>query len=229
MIASPLKWGGNDAYQLSFEKEGYLDKEIHPKAADPKGFSVTLEPQPVLVGQVLAPTAGPSRVTWLLRPSAESRQRIAAGSRRRTSTTPRDASGCRSIRATTGTTWARCGSASNRPPSRSGIPPSIFGKARPRSRHGLAPGVSANGSVAGRKSLNGTISVTLLPCRTQKQETASSDDLSQRQEMGRLKAAVDADGTFRFDHAAPGNYQLSDRRAGDLTHRFGCERFQRGR
>ena len=27
--------------------------------------------------------------------------------------------------------------------------------------------------------------------------------------MGRLKAAVDADGTFRFDHAAPGNYQLS--------------------
>ena len=53
VIASPLKWGGNDAYQLSFEKEGYLDKEIHPKAADPKGFSVTLEPQPVLVGQVL--------------------------------------------------------------------------------------------------------------------------------------------------------------------------------
>jgi len=58
------------------------------------------------------------------------------------------------------------------------------------------------------KNYNGDISVSLLPCRTQKKETVNSDDLSKRQEMGRLKTTADANGKFRFEHVMPGSYRL---------------------
>ena len=157
-------------------KRAISTRKSTPKSADPKGFSVTLEPQPVLVGQVLG-ADGRAVESYLV--AAAIGREPPAYCCWKSKANVHDPQGRFWLQVDTSHDWDNLGKVWV------GVKSPAFalwdttidiwkGKTSLAAR--LVPGVSC--ARLGRRSqkLNGTISVTLLPCRTQKQETASSDD-----------------------------------------------------
>ncbi len=54
-LRGPRIWGGNDAYYLSIEKDGYLSQVLRPKPPVKAPLSIVLEQQPALTGKVVGP------------------------------------------------------------------------------------------------------------------------------------------------------------------------------
>jgi hypothetical protein len=193
------------AYELSFEKDSYVKQILKHKWPDPKGFSVTLESQPVLAGRVLAADGRPVE-----------RFLVAAGIGREPSTLEctrenvRDAQGRFSLWVDTSDDWAKVGKVWV------GIKSPGFAlwdktvdtwKGELPLVAQLTPGVSVYGSLAGRGRPAGTVSVTLSPCRAH-DDPSDNGEFSKRQEFGQMQTTVGSAGTFRFDHVVPGDYLL---------------------
>ena len=205
VLASPKKWGGEDTYNLSFEKDGYLRKELNPRSADPKGFSVILQAMPVLVGQVLAPEGKPIEAynvaAGVGREPAEwrcscAKVHSAEGRFSLQVSTDRDYDNERKV-------WIGIAA-----------PGFAFWETTIDTWEGthrltaqLTKGVAVQGSVNDRINHPEKITANLLPCRIHEEE--SSSETSHRQEMGRFEAAIDSQGVFHFEHVAAGQYILA--------------------
>jgi hypothetical protein len=204
-LPSPRKWGNNETYNLSFNKEGYLGQELHPKSADPKGFSVVLQSQPVLTGQVLAPD-GQS----LKKYDVSAGVGFEPGSWACASEKINNPAGRFSLRVRTDWDFRKEGKvwigvrAPEFAPWETTV--DVWEGAKSVVAR-LAPGVAVHGAIDASKARQGTIYATLLPCRIHKEQY--SDETSQRQEFGRRRTPVGEDGTFRFQHVGPGQYLLA--------------------
>lgn len=204
ILASPAKWNGYDTYNLSFEKEGFLEQDLHPKSAEPKGFSILLVPVPVLTGQVLDPQGQPvenyfvaAGVTLEPRSWCCSTQEV------------RDPTGHFSLPVRTDRDYGQSGKIWI------GVKSEGFAfwettmdiddlSRSPIVR--LKNGVAVRGKTTRSNGDAGKITATILPVRLHEEEFTS--EISYRQELGRMQTSVNADGNFKFTHVGPGQYVL---------------------
>ena len=205
VLASARKWLQSDSYNLSFRKDGYLDGELHPESADPQGFTVVLQPQPVLAGRVLDSTGQPVGTYQVM---------AGAGLEPRpwkcSSDSINNNEGHFSLRVRPdwdyddeGKVWI-------------GVKAPGFavwettvniwqGTKTITAR--LKPGVAVHGTIKNPKDRSSDISATLLPCRLHQESLTR--ETSQRQELGRMKTVIDRSGNFRFNDVGPGKYLLA--------------------
>ena len=204
VLASPRKWGNDETYNLTFEKAGYLNQDFHPKAADPKGFSIVLKPVPQITGVVVDPQGRPVKDYFVVAGVGTEPSSWCC-----TGKDVRDAKGRFSLlvrtdydHGETGKVWV-------------GVYGDDFAAwdtvvdisdlARPITAR-LSPGGTVRGSIVRAKGGTDGISAALLPVRTREDH---SDEASYRQELGRMKAAVDARGKFQLEHVGRGQYVLA--------------------
>lgn len=205
VLRSPRKWSRDGTYDLSFKKDGYLDKDLCPKSADPKGFSVVLVPQPVLTGQVFAPDGQPV-TTYNVSAGVGLEPRPWRCSFRKVL----DSEGRFSLRVRTDWDYGNEGKVwiGVKAPGFAPWATTIDtwqGTESITAR--LKPGVAVHGSIKNPKGPTGNIYAKLLPCRIHKEE--GTRKTSQRQELGRMETAIDRSGAFRFNHVGPGTYLLA--------------------
>ena len=204
-LASPSKWGAETTYSIHFKKEGYLRQGLEPESADPVGFSVVLQPLPTVVGQVL-----------------DSQQRPVDDFRVAVGATPEpddwactsqdfvNAQGKFSVPVNsdldygeTGKVWVGIQS------DGFAMWESVVDLADLSTllMVRLSPGHVVRGAVTTVGPEQSEVTAMLLPIRSTK--GSYNVETSYRQELGRMKTSVDADGAFQFDHVAPGPYVLS--------------------
>jgi hypothetical protein len=204
-LRGPNIWGSDQTYHVLFEKEGYLRKELLPKPPVGSPLSVVLEQQPSLTGRVFGPDGQPvTQFTVFAGPGPEPRgwcclsQTVSASdsqfSVRVRTDFGYDTKGkvWMAVKAPGFAIWETV-TDSWRGAKTIAVPP-------------LKPGVSIRGTIKEPGNL-GLIVANLLPTRLV--EESSTREISQRQELGRMQAAVDGHGAFRFDHVGPGRYLLA--------------------
>ncbi len=191
-------------YDLSFEKEGHLSRDLRPESADPDGFSVLLQPQPLLTGRVLDSAGQP--VTKF-----EVTAGVGAEPTRWKCSTAQvtNAKGRFNLRVSTdvdyekeGTVWIGV-----RAPGFAlwETTVDIWENSKSVTAH-LKPGVVVRGLVEQRRK-KGDITVQLLPRRIHK--VRFTRETSQRQQFGRMETTIDEGGSFRFHHVTSGQYILT--------------------
>jgi hypothetical protein len=207
-LRGPRMWGGNGAYYLSIEKDGYLNLVLRPEPPVRSPLSIVLEQQPALTGKIVGPDGrGVSHFTVVAGPGPEPRAWCCS------SQTVADPSGQFSVRVRTdfgyrsnGKVWMAVKA-----------PGYAMSEAVSDSWQGtkaitvqLKAGVSVRGSIAAPKNASrnpGQIVAGLLPVRLHHEDFTREN--SNRQELGRMQTAVDDRGAFRFDHVPPGSYVLA--------------------
>jgi hypothetical protein len=205
VLASPGKWGGEETYKLTFEKDGYLRQDLHPKSADPNGFSIVLQPAPTLAGQVLDPQGQPVKEYVVAAGVTLEPERWCCSSRQ-----VREPTGNFSLQVRTDRDYGRTGKVWI------GVKAAGFALwdtivkiedlAHPITAR-LTPGVTVRGSIASPEGRWGKVSATLLPVRIHTEDFTRKT--SCRQELGRMETPVDAGGGFRFEHVGAGHYMLA--------------------
>jgi hypothetical protein len=205
VLRSPSKWSGDQAYHLSFSKDGYLDHDMTLKSAPPEGLSIVLQSQPSLDGTVLDPDGRP--VGSFV---ASAGAGLEPGPWKCTTTTVNNAGGSFRLPVRTDRDYAKEGKVwvAVKAPGFATWESTIdtWKGTRPLTVH-LRRGVSLSGSVSSSTAEFGAISAKLLPMRIQEEKFTS--ETSQRQELGRREVTAERGGTFRFDHLAPGRYVLA--------------------
>jgi hypothetical protein len=205
VLASPRKWGGEDTYNLSFEKDGYLSQDQHPRSAEPEGFSVVLQPVPVLAGQVLDPQGKPLDDYFVAAGVTLEPQSWRCSSKQVHDPAGRFSLPVRTDRdyEHTGKVWIGVKAAGY---AFWDTTVEIEGLRQPVTAR-LVPGVTVRGSLASPKRPSEKVTATLLPVRIHKEDFTR--ETSYRQELGRMEAVVAAGGEFHFEHVGPGTYVLA--------------------
>lgn len=205
VLKSPRKSPFDDAYNLSFEKEGYLNQRFSAKSATPDGLSIVLERQPVLEARVLDPDGSP--VTTFVASAG-----IGLEPRPWKCTTKkgehpggRFTAGIRTDRdyAKEGKVWIAV--------KAPGFALTETTVDTWKGTHALdlvlRRGVSVSGSILAGTPVTGGVIARLLPiCLHEEQH---SRDTSKRQKLGQMEAAVDEKGAFQFQNVAAGPYLLA--------------------
>ena len=205
VLASPSKWGDKGTYNVSFEKEGYLDQDLHPKSAEPKGFSIVLKPVPILAGQVLDPQGQPVKVYFVAAGVTLEPGRWRCSSKQVCDPLGRFSLPVRTDRdhGHTGKVWIGVKGAGFAFWDTTIVIGDLSRSVTAR----LTPGMTVRGSITNPKGCAGNISAMLLPVRIHKKDYTR--ETSYRQELGRMETVVDAGREFRFAHVGPGQYVLA--------------------
>ncbi len=204
VLASPRKWGGEGTYNLFFEKDGYLSQDTHPRSAEPNGFSVVLQPVPVLAGQVLDPQGKPLNDYFVAAGATLEPRSWSCSSKQ-----VHDPAGHFSLPVGTDRDYGQTGKvwigvkAAGYAFWESTV--AVEDLRQPVTAR-LVPGVTVRGSLAGPKRPSEKITAMLLPVRIHDEDFTR--ETSYRQELGRMAADVADGGEFHFEHIGPGNYVL---------------------
>jgi Carboxypeptidase regulatory-like domain len=209
-LRGPIAWGGNQSYQLSFDKDGYLGsrKNVAQNPPPRSPLSIALEQQPALTGRVFGRDGRPVALfTVVAGPGPEPRDWCCS------SQTVVQADGQFSVRVRTDFDYDKGGKvwAAVKAPGFAiweNVIDSWQGTKTISVQ--LKAGVSVRGSIQVTEKSGGNpqkVVAALLPARLHKEDYTREN--SKRQELGRMQTPLDDRGAFRFDHVPPGSYLLA--------------------
>jgi hypothetical protein len=203
-LRSPSVWGENQTYNLSFRKEGFLDKDLSQKPPVRSPLSIVLDSPPRLAGCVLDPAGHPvAQFTVKAGPGREPEE-WCCSTQTVSDSGGRFSLGIRTDRSTADDSKVWVGV---KAPGLAQWETAIDGWQGTTSiTVRLKAGVTVTGSVTNALG-RGPMVAKLLPCRQQKEDSAR--EISARQELGRRETPLDSRGCYRFAHVSPGSYRLA--------------------